>query len=571
MKKLLYLSDLYNYYVSQNKNVKFSSKDNDTTIVVHIDEPFTFDKNEDDDLNLYCPIRLCHTEKNVNQSYISEKAMKNAIDTAYEMPILGYIYPDPDNEEQFTFAGHEFYINDDSEIVYEEAPVGVVSSKEKLQLVYDKDVDKTYLDGLGKIWRTYTKAAEILEREKKFSVSVELCVDELSYDSKEKILVIDAFRFSGVTILGKNRDTGDEIKPGMQGSNISLSDFSEKNNSIFSQNEKVIEMLSALSEKIDSLNIDPKSKEGGKTEDMKKEFEETTEATVEETPTEVFEDDPKKKKKTEDSDSAVVEENSDNTVEETATDDESQTDNELQSENDNQTTDDNSDESITEEESEVSSEDDTDYYSVDYTISVNGEKKTYAVSLRDKLSALTTLVNDTYSEADATWYDVDADDEAKLVFMHDWWGNKHYRQSYTVKKDIYSLKGDRTEVFVSFLSADEQKQLDQMKSNYSSIETELAQFKAEPEKIAVLESEEYAQIANTDEFKAFKEQDAHFSLTVDEVRAKADEMLLSYAKSHKIEFASTEEEKKSVGMKLFGNPAQKATKNSSRYGGLFSK
>ena len=89
MKKLLYLSDLYNFYVSQNKNVKFSSKDADTTIVVHIDEPFTYSANEDDDLNLYCPIRLCHTEQNVNQSFISETAMKDAIETAYEMPILG--------------------------------------------------------------------------------------------------------------------------------------------------------------------------------------------------------------------------------------------------------------------------------------------------------------------------------------------------------------------------------------------------------------------------------------------------------------------------------------------------
>ena len=30
-------------------------------------------------------------------------------------------------------------------------------------------------------------------------------------------------------------------------------------------------------------------------------------------------------------------------------------------------------------------------------------------------------------------------------------------------------------------------------------------------------------------------------------------------------------EKKSVGVKLFGNPSKKSTKGSSRYGGLFSK
>ena len=75
MSKLLYLKDLYNFFVSQNKNVKFSSKDTDTTIVVHIDEPLVFDKEDTDDLNLICPIRLCHTEENVNTSFIPEKSM----------------------------------------------------------------------------------------------------------------------------------------------------------------------------------------------------------------------------------------------------------------------------------------------------------------------------------------------------------------------------------------------------------------------------------------------------------------------------------------------------------------
>ena len=72
MKKLLYLEDLYNFYVSQNKNVKFSSKDADTTIVVHIDEPLTYDADSENDLILNTPIRLCHTQKNINQSFISE-------------------------------------------------------------------------------------------------------------------------------------------------------------------------------------------------------------------------------------------------------------------------------------------------------------------------------------------------------------------------------------------------------------------------------------------------------------------------------------------------------------------
>ena len=79
-------------------------------------------------------------------------------------------------------------------------------------------------------------------------------------------------------------------------------------------------------------------------------------------------------------------------------------------------------------------------------------------------------MNDTYGEADGAWYDCDVIEETKTVEFHDWWANKHYRQSYSVKKDVYSLKGDRVETFVSFLTSDEKAQLEQMKSNYSSIE-----------------------------------------------------------------------------------------------------
>ena len=121
------------------------------------------------------------------------------------------------------------------------------------------------------------------------------------------------------------------------------------------------------------------------------------------------------------------------------------------------------------------------------------------------------------------------------------------------------------------MTDDEENVIESMRSNYSAIETELAQYKAEPEKEAVLAEECYAQIKDTDAYKALAEKDAHFSMSVDEVRAELDRQLLEYAKGHKIKFSSKEPEKKQVGMKLFGNPNKKSTKGSSRYGGLFSK
>lgn len=581
MKKLLYLSDLYNYFVSQNKNVRFSSKDDDTTIVVHVDEPFTYSKTEDNELNMYCPIRLCHTLSNVNKSHISNKTMKDAIPTAYNMPILGYIYKD-DNDE-YQFAGHEFFMNEDNELVYEEQPCGVIPESADLKLVdYDGD-EKSYLEGIGIIWRTYSKASEIIEREKELSVSVELMVDELSFDAKNKELVIEKFRFSGVTILGKDRYTGEEIKPGMVNSEISISDFSETNNSIFSQNERVIKLLSELNEKLDGLNIDNQNSKEGGNEPLKKEFDEQAEEEIKETPsTENFDGDENgegvdyyEEPQAEENE---VEEPTEPEVEEPEVKEESTEEPKVEESTPKTEGDDDQEDG---EDNELTiplgqrDDDDTagsKKYSIDYTVEVDGVKKDFSVSLKEKLNALTILVNDTYSEVDGAWYDCDVIEETKTVEFHDWWANKHYRQSYSVKKDVYSLKGDRVETFVSFLTADEKSQLENMKANYSSIESELASYKAEPDKQAVLAEKCYVQITDTDAYKELAKQETHFSMSVDEVRAELDRQLLEYAKGNEIKFSAEETEKKEVGVKLFGNLSKKgSTVTNGRYGGIFKK
>ena len=581
MKKLLYLSDLYNFYVTQNKNVKFSSKDDDTTIVVHIDEPFTYDKDVDNDLLMHTPIRLCHTLSNRNKSYISDKAMKEAIPTAYNMPILSYIYKDENDE--FQFAGHEFFVNADNEIEYEEQPTGVIPESAGLKLVkYDND-DKSYLEGVGIIWRTYSKAADIIEREKELSVSVELVVDELSFNSKTKELVIDKFRFSGVTILGKDRETGVEIQPGMENSKISIADFSELNNSLFSQNDKVIKLLSELNEKLDGLNIDNSSRKEETEDLMKKKFEkEVTEEEIKDAPsTEAFDGE----EGGDGTDNGVdyYGDSQDGESGDTPTEnDNSSGDNsssgDVPATNDDPASGDDDDEGDDEEDEEsgipLGQRDDDDTAGntkkqMSISVTCNDVTKTFSVSLQDKIEALYTLVNDTYSEQDNIWYDVDVYDDDKYCVMHSWWTNNAYKQSYKVKKDIYSLVGDRVPVKAVWCTEDEQKALDAMKANYSSIEEKLAQYEAEPEKLEILQSECYSQIKDTDGFKKLSERDTYFSMSVDEVRAEADKQLLEYAKGHEIKFSS--DEKKSVGMKLFGNPDKKKSIRKSRYGGIFSK
>ena len=88
-KQILSLADLYNFFCLQGKDAKFSAIDDNASIVVHIEEPLKFESNEIENSDqLKVNLKLCHTEKNVNQSFISSEVMEKAISSAYNMQKL---------------------------------------------------------------------------------------------------------------------------------------------------------------------------------------------------------------------------------------------------------------------------------------------------------------------------------------------------------------------------------------------------------------------------------------------------------------------------------------------------
>jgi len=183
------------------------------------------------------------------------------------------------------------------------------------------------------------------------------------------------------------------------------------------------------------------------------------------------------------------------------------------------------------------------------------------------LSAMSELVNNTYSETDNDYYSVDVYESDKSVVMVGWWSGKAYKQSYKVRNDVYTLTGDRVAVKPVYLTADEEAKLDDMRSNYSLVSDKLAKYESEPQKVAILESDDYANIADVEAFVELKKQENHFDLSVDEVTEKANQILLDYAKHNNIKF-SDDSEKKSVGQKKLPVGSKR---KSSRYGNLFSK
>lgn len=528
-RKLLTLKDLHDYYSSTKKNAHFSATNEDSRLFVQVDGKLKFSKDNSKEGLLPVNLWACHDQDNLNGSQIFTEDLKTALPSFSNRPILAYIYKDDNGDYQF--RDHAMHIDEEEgELVFDEVPVGVVPESCDAHLE-EGDNGKNYVVVNGYIYEDYNKAKDILERDGECDVSVELSIDELEYDSEADLLTIKVFYFSGVTILGVYED-GEKVNPAMPGSHISIADFSKKNNSVF--HAEVMKKLEELEQKVQALSIN--SKEGGNTT-MKfsdKKLKELLEKYS------VSENDLTFKLEDIESDEAL----------ESAFAAQFSTPSE-----------------------EGKPEDNTpNAKTIEMSVKIGEVVKQFAKSLSDEIYALNDLVNTTYAE-DGTWYYCEVYDggtaKTRYVIMCDMFGTKAYKQSFTVKDGVYTLKGEREEVFSEWLTQSEKDQLESIRNNYSVMEKnleaankELDLYKAEPEKIEILNSEDYKQIAETTEFTELKKRDTYFAMSVEDVKAKADAILLAAAKAGKINFSKPKEEES------HSKPILSIAKVSGKYGNL---
>ena len=576
-KKLFTFDDLYSFFLNQNKNVNFNSKESDTEIVVQVLGSLSFEKE-----NAYeglAPVHLqaCHTDRNRNGSSISAKTMTKAFPTFKNKPILAYIHEieNEDGEMEEVFGWHAMHEDENGDTVYDERMVGIIPESSSPTLEYDKDKKKYYVNIDGFIYEEYSHAKDILERMGEASVSIEINVTQLSYDAKEKLLLIEDFYLNGVTILGKDPD-GNDVEAGMEGSNIKLTDFSKEHNSMFSLNGDLLDAINKLNETLASFNIESLEKGGesqmnkfekllakyGKTaDDIDFDYESLSDEELETKFEELFGN----------------ENDEDNTP---PTKDDSENDNQDDEQNNNE--DDNQDYSNEEDNQEDNQEDNvdeddskdkTEEYSIEYSVN----NMTFKTSLNDIQYALTTLVNDTYAESDGTYYSCIVYDDC--VVMVDYWTGTAYRQSYKVRKGVYSLTGDRVSVRAVYLTADEEAEVDKMKTNYSLYEKELNGYhnaEAQVEKQTIVCKPEFALLSGHSEdydnfVKEINDDKLHLNYTVEDVQKKCDEYLLAYVKAgNQINFEK-DKTTETTETHMFRLPKQNTKKSKSRYGNLFSK
>ena len=564
-KRLLYIEDLYDFYSNKYKrSTKFSAEKTGEPLVVQVHGRINFDesdKNKDGLLPVH--LQSCHTDLNVNGSNIESSVMEAALPSFSNRPILGYIHKvttDENPEGQWEFYSHNMHEDENGDVVYDEYPIGIIPESCNAQLVYDEEKKKTYCEVDGYIFEEYSKAAEILQREEECSVSVELSIRELSYDAKQKFLNIEDFWFSGVTILGKTPQ-GNEVKPGMTGSNIKLADFSSKNNSLFEDYESKMVELQARIENLETAcfnkeqnsSVRTLSKEGGNKESMTKfeellakynktvedvtfDYSELSDEELEAKFAEVFGEDNNTDGDNSGDNTANEPSNDNEGVGENATEPEGTTDGDNEGEGQN----------------------------------FENMTKTFEISHDDIRYALYNLLS-SYEDADNEWYYITGVYDSYFVY-ESWDGSKIYGQKYTKDNDNVSFDGERYNLHKEYLTDSEYTEIQDMRSNYSSVVEELNTYKSAEvfaDKMTVFDDEAYSEYLDTDEFKALMSEDSVNKYSKEELSEKADATLGKLVKKNKtFSFAGETPQKKHVSRVAFN--AEKETEDTYKpYGDLF--
>ncbi len=523
--------------------------------IVHTPSVFEVDESFQDERWMKIRCAAMHSGINRNLSSFSVDCIKEAEDTFKNIPILAHVieYTDKDGNKHLDYGSHDFHIEDDKfnegeqRIIYDEAVVGIIPETNDFELVENEDGNYNVMVN-ALLYREYGNyVCDILEeRGGKTDVSMEILCENISYDAKEKCLVVGKMIASGLTLLG------DDVTPGMKGAHAEMFSMTDD-----TRHDQLIRIMQELKESLDNYTAtiaEQNSEKGGKT--VKKQFDEA------ENP-EVIDEEVTAEEKAEETVETPSEEE---VTEETPAEDEKAEEGEKEApEADEETPAEEDVEEPAEEEKPVA-ENISDLLKM--SVTVGESTREFSLSMDEKYTAICELVNDTFGGSDNDYFGVDIYDDDNYVIMIGWWSGKAYKQSFSREGDTFSLVGERVEVFAEWLTAEEQSKLSEMRSNYDSIAEKLAKYEAEPEKIAILNSEDYANLEGDEAFEALKEQANHFDLSVDEIKAQLDSMLLEYAKGHKVEFSQRPAQ---VGMKRIVPMMPNNPNGKGKYGGVFNR
>jgi len=203
-------------------------------------------------------IWVMHDNLNLNNSFFSMESIEDAKETLQNIPILAFVKKqDGTNKEDF--AGHEIELNitdGEFKFTYLGRPVGIIPQDNNYR--YEVIDNKTFVVVDGFIWTDYAnEALDILERDEVKGNSMEIRVDNFSYDNVNKYTHINKYRYTGLTLLG------DDINPAMVGSKAKLFSQVFDDNYFALVNELNEKLKQSFSQNQSSNDVDINNQEGG--------------------------------------------------------------------------------------------------------------------------------------------------------------------------------------------------------------------------------------------------------------------------------------------------------------------
>lgn len=509
---------------------------------------FEIDKTFDDEKFLRVRINAMTTEDNYYEVEYPESALRDSEESWKNVAILARVVETTDDKGNLVldYNGHDMHVEENefwdgenpdeqNRMIYDETIVGIIPETNEFEVVQRGEYFDIYVTGY--IYREYGNyVADILEaRGGEVDVSSELWIDDVTTKRDEKTkkmkTTVNAFRATGVTLLGAKHN------PAMPNAKAV----------VYSQDD-MMKIMQELKQSLDNYTAyaEDSGKKGGIQELAKKKIE--NEASVDELVDAMGTNENESENSTEETVPAT------DTSAEAGTSETEQTEVEGTVENEAQPS------------AEVPSEPE-----VKSDLSIVKGTYTYDISYSDMERAISDKVDSTYGN-EYTWLWSEVFAEPTYVVMHESVYNSEddtvkrttYRQSYDVTDGVVSLLGERVEVHPAWLTDDEQKAVDELKSNYNQAIATVAKYEEEPKKMEMLLSDDYALCVDSDEFKALLEQKNHFDLSMEELTDKANEILLKSAKKMTFEKPITNENPK-VGMKAITSHVA-VCKN---YGSLF--
>lgn len=505
---------------------------------------YSVDTSFDDERFLKLRLRVCHDGVSPNKTYFTKETMEKANETIAYIPILANVKIGSNGKPQL--SSHDMHVEEDKlndgeyKVIYDETPIGLVPASEINNCTIEEFNGKNYTFVDCYIWREYSNYAEQLLEDavnSKLSMEISIPEDACSYNAKEKYWVIEDYKYRGITFLNP------ELGTGMSDALGTTASFSAKSKDDIK--DEMIVLMSALQECL--LNYNENLGKGGndklnklqellqaysKTiEDLSFEYEGLSDEELETKFKEAFDETEPVAAEPE------VEPETDDTGEsepETVIED-------------------------PEVEPEVEPET-TGEFVAGKTFTkdeVGNVTIAYQLSHDDIRCGLYTLLRP-YEEADDDWYFIDEvyDDH----FDYNNWGDKNYRQSYSIEGDTISFVGERLEIFVEKLTASEKAALDQMRTEYSLIVEE----KETAEKTKIFDKPVYAELQENEAFKKLKENVKDYSLEEIERECK---VIFAEHTIAKAQFSL--EEPEVAEKKKIGFNTQADTNTVKPYGNLF--